>query len=392
MYYNTIEMGINIRKILSILIVSAMLNTQIALCETMSGHIQKDEENQQELDKKLFTGEIEKLDGNDVINLTVSQVLSAGYTLEGDEFFAEVTTDVETDKGVIIPSGTIVHGVVKMIENAKNMGRDGYVNVDFDYMVTPDGREIPIQASLSTKENLAKGTAKAIARHTGYTLLGGVAGGFIALNTLGLGAAIASNGYTLAGGAAVGGVVGLTAAIIKKGNGFMIKPGDEFKIKVDSSIDMPVFTRDAFREEELLLEGLKVRINSVTLEKDPFGVENTITLSLGIDNYSDFTFSTFDIALINNANQVFFPSPFGDTSLWFKPINQGDRVVGKLSFNVNDKKAHHWLVFYDRKTKRPIAKYSVDNAKNDLKYLAKDKELKKKNKKKTRKNKAKINK
>ena len=202
-------MGMNAKKALTLGLICTLFNAQIALCTTMSGHIQKNEQIEEELNKELFTGEIEKLDGNDVINLTVSQVLSAGYTLEGDEFFAEVTSDVETDKGVIIPCGTIVHGIVKIIENPKNMGRDGYINVDFDYMVTPDGREIPIQASLSTKENLAKGTVKAIGRHAGYTLLGGVAGGFVALNTLGLGAAVASNGYTLAGGAAIGGVVGL---------------------------------------------------------------------------------------------------------------------------------------------------------------------------------------
>ena len=260
------------------------------------------------------------------------------------------------------------------------MGRDGYVNVDFDYMVTPDGREIPIHASLSTKENIAKGTAKTIATHAGYTILGGVAGGFFALNTLGLGAAVASNGYTLAGGAAIGGAVGLTAAIVKKGKGFMIKPGDELKIKIDSEIAMPVFTKDAFRQEELLLEGLNVRINSVNLEKDPFGVENTITLSLGIDNYTDYTFSTFDIALTSNTQQVFFPSPFGDTSLWFKSIMPGERVVGKLSFNITDKKARHWLVFYDRKTKKPVAKFSIDNAKSDIKERLKEKNKKKKRK------------
>lgn len=373
-------MGIIFKKFISTFLLWALLSPQICFCETMSGHVQKNDQKQEELNKELFTGEIEKLDSDDVINLTVSQVLSSGYTLEGDEFFAEVTSDVESDKGVIIPTGTIVHGQVKYIEEARNMGRDGYINVDFDYMVTPDGREIPIQASLSTKPTAIKGAAKAVAHHAGYTLLGGVAGGFFALNTLGLGAAIASNGYTLAGGAAIGGVVGLTAAIIKKGNGFMIKPGDELKIRVDSTIDMPVFTREAFRQEELFLDGLKVRINSVTLEKDPFGVENTITLSLGIDNYTKYAFSTFDIALCTDTQQVFFPSPFGDTSLWFKTINPGDRVIGKLSFNVNDKKAHHWLVFYDRKTKRPLAKYSIDNAKSDLKELAKAKEKKKKNK------------
>lgn len=365
-------MGSKFKKILSTSILCSFLLMQSSYCDAISGHIEKNDNKNQELNKELFTGEIEQLSGKDVINLTVSQILSSGYTLEGDEFFAEVTSDVESDKGLIIPTGTIVHGIVKLIENPKNMGRDGYVNINFDYMVTPDGREIPIQASLTTKDNLVKGTAKTVATHAGYTLLGGAAGGLIALNTLGLGAAIASNGYTLAGGAAIGGAVGLTAAIIRKGNGFMIKPGDELKIKLESSIDMPVFTKDAFRQEELFLDGLNVRINNVLLEKDPFGIENTVTLSLGIDNYTNFSFSSFDIALVSNTEQVFFPSPFGDTSLWFKTIAPGDRVVGKLSFNVNDKKARHWLVFYDRKTKKPVAKFSIDNAKSDLKEIAKN--------------------
>lgn len=375
-------MGRKIQKNIACVLLFAFLNLQIAFCDPISGYIEKQGENQQALDKELFTGEVEKLDEKSNINLTVSQVLSSGFTLEGDEFFAEVSSDVETDKGVIIPTGTIAHGIVKYIENPKNMGRDGWVNVDFDYMVTPDGRQIPIQASFSTKDSLAKSTVKSIAHHTGYTLLGGVAGGFVALNMLGLGAAVASNGYTLAGGAAIGSVIGLTCAIIKKGDGFSIAPGDEIKITVQESIDMPVFSPNAFRQEELFLENLKVRINSVNFEKDPFENENTITLSLGIDNYSDYTFSTFDIALVAQNQQVYFPSPFGDTSLWFKSINPGDRVAGKLSFCVNDKKAKHWLVFYDRKTKKPLAKYSIDNAKLDIKQLAKQKEKNKKQKRK----------
>lgn len=370
-------MGINFKKIFILFSLFAFLNMQISFAEGMSGRVEKSDV-KQEQNKELFTGEIEKLDSKDVINLTVSQVLSSGYTLEGDEFFAEVTSDVESDKGIILPVGTIAHGIVKVIENPKNMGRDGYVNIDFDYLVTPDGREIPIQASLTTKDNLVKGAAKTVATHAGYTILGGVAGGFFALNTLGLGAAIASNGYTVAGGAAIGGAIGLTMAIIRKGEGFMIKPGDELKIKVQSEIDMPVFSKDAFKQEELFLDGLRVRINSVQLEKDPFGVENTITLSLGIDNYTNYSFSTFDIALASSTGQVFFPSPFGDTSLWFKTIASGDRVAGKLSFSIADKKARHWLVFYDRKTKKPVAKYSIDNAKTALKEQAK---IKKKSKK-----------
>ncbi len=369
-------MGMNFKKILSISLLSCLLLSQAGYCDAMRGHVQKEDTKIQETDKKLFTGETEVLDGKDVINLTVSQILSSAYSIEGDEFFCDVTSDVESEKGIIIPQGTIVHGIIKTIQDPKNMGRDGYVDIDFDYMVTPDGREIPISAHLTTKENLAKGTVKTIATHAGYTIVGGIAGGFFALNTLGLGAAIASNGYTLAGGAAIGGAVGLTAAIIKKGDGFMINPGDKLKIKLDSNLEMPVFTREAFRQEELMLDGLKVRVNSINHEKDPFGVDNTIALSLGIDNYSKYSFSTFDIALVSSTQQVFFPSPFGDTSLWFKTISPGDRVVGKLSFNITDKSAKHWLVFYDRKTKKPLAKYSIDNIQSDLKYLAKYKNKK----------------
>lgn len=371
-------MGIKFKRFFIIFLLLSFLNVQLLLAAPISGRVEKDVNKKENYDTKLFTGEIEKLDSKDTINLTVSQVLSSGYTLEGDEFFAEVTRDVESDKGIIIPTGTIAHGIVKVVQDAKNMGRDGYVNVDFDYLVTPDGREIPIKASLTTKDNAVKGAAKTVAHHAGYTLLGGVAGGFFALNAFGLGAAIASNGYTLAGGAAVGGAIGLTAAIIKKGDGFMIKPGDELKIKISGEMDMPVFAKDAFRQEELFLDGLNLRINSVKLEKDPFGVENTITVSLGIDNYTNYAFSTFDIALVSNTEQVYFPSPFGDTSLWFKTISPGDRVVGKLSFSVTDKKAKHWLVFYDRKTKKPLAKYSIDNARQDLKYAQKDNKKRKK--------------
>ena len=362
----------NIKKLSAVFLFAAFLNIQIMPAYSIQGHVQVDE-GKAGVNKEIFTGEHEVLKEKSTINLTVSQVLSSGYTIEGDEFFAEVTQDVESDKGVIIPTGTIVHGIVNCIQDPKNMGRDGYIDVKFDYMVTPDGSQIPIEATLSTKDPVVKGVAKTVAHHAGYTLLGGVAGGFLALNTMGLGAAVASNGITLGAGAAVGGAVGLTMAIIKKGKGFNLTPGDELKIKLSNELDMPVYTKDAFRQEEIFLEGLDVKINDIKFEKDPFGIENTITINLGVNNYTDYTFSTFDIALVSNTSQVFFASPFGDTSLWFRTISPGDRVLGKLSFSVSDKKANHWLVFYDRKTKKELAKYSLHNAKTDLKYNSKKK-------------------
>jgi len=335
------------------------------------------------VNKELFTGEIDTLEEKDTIKMTVSQVLNGTYTEEGDEFFAEITEDVlggKRNKGIIVPKGSIVHGYVSAIEDPKNLGRDGYIVTVFDYLVTPDGRQIPIQASLSTKENVVKGTVKAAAKHVGIATAGGVVGGFFALNMLGLEAAIASHGMTLAGGAAVGGAVGLVSSMMSKGKNVNIKPGDELKIKMVTDIEIPVMSKEAFNEEDMLYEGLDVSINRVAFEKDPFDEEDIITLDLKISNMSDKMFYAFDIALMNEIKNVFYPSPFGDTSLWFKKISTGDVIIGKMSFIINDKKHKHWLVFYDRATRKPIAKYSIDNIIVDNKVNDKVKKGKKEKK------------
>lgn len=333
------------------------------------------------VNKELFTGEVDMLDEKDTIKMTVSQVLNGTYTEEGDEFFAEITEDVlggKRNKGIIVPKGSIVHGYVSAIEDPKNLGRDGYIVTVFDYLVTPDGRQIPINASLSTKENVVKGAVKTAAKHVGVATAGGVVGGFFVLNMLGLEAAIASHGMTLAGGAAVGGAVGLVSSMMSKGKNVNIKPGDELKIKMVTDIEIPVMSKEAFREEDIEYEGLDVTINRVAFEKDPFDEEDIITLDLKISNMSDKMFYAFDIALMNEIKNVFYPSPFGDTSLWFKKINTGDVIIGKLSFVISDKKHKHWLVFYDRATRKPLAKYSIDNiiVDNKVNKSKKDKDRK----------------
>ena len=51
----------------------------------------------------------------------------------------------------------------------------------------------------------------------------------------------------------------------------------------------------------------------------------------------------------------------------------------KGSFSVDSPKRKHYLVFYDKRTRKPLAKISIDNVKTDLKLT--EKEMKKKRKK-----------
>ena len=353
----------------------------IAHCaDIFKGHAEKTDKMKDQ--SELFTGKVENLDRKDILRMTVSQVIDGSFSQEGDEFFAEVTDDVSGESGVIIPAGTVAHGKIKQSIGSKRLGRDGSIDLDFDYLMTPDGREIPIEGQMSTKMHPLAATGKIVATDLGYTAVGGVVGGVIALNMLGIEAAIASQGYTVMGGAAIGGTVGLCASLYRKGKNVLIAPGDEIRVKINTAVPLPVYKEAALLQHEMLLEGLDVKINNVTYEKDPFGELNTITMTLSVKNMSKITFSGFDVSLVNDYNSVFHPSVFGDTTLMFKTIEPGDRVAGRISFSVDNIKRKFWLTFYDRKNRKPVAKISVDNAYRKISEKTKkhnDKVFKKKN-------------
>lgn len=353
------------KKIFGFLLVFIFLFNQVSICalaqEPLKGSVSEFDKYTPQ-DSQLFTGKVETLDRKDVINMTVSQVLDSSVSIEGDEFFAEVTSDVYGDKGIIIPKGTVAHGRLDATTESKRLGRVATMTLSFDYLVTPDGREIPIEGKMTTKLHPVAEVGKIVAQDVGYTVAGGAVGGLMALNWLGLEAAIASQGYTLAGGAAVGGVVGLAVALRRKGGEVMIAPGDEIKVKINTSVDLPVYKEEALRQEEVLYDGLSISINNIKHEKDPFGVANTITLTLLISNMSDKTLSGFDMSLINDYNVKYSPSIFGSTKLMFRQVKPGDKLIEDVSFSVDNINRNFWLAFYDRKTGDVITKISLDNA------------------------------
>ena len=140
------------KKLFSIFAIFLLLfcQTSVIAQEPLKGYVTESDEYKQ-LGDELFTGRIETLERKDIINMTVSQVLDSSYSAEGDEFFAEVTQDVYGDKGIIIPKGTVAHGMLAGTTEAKRLGRAATLSLSFDYLVTPDGREIPIEGQMTTK-------------------------------------------------------------------------------------------------------------------------------------------------------------------------------------------------------------------------------------------------
>lgn len=344
------------------------------IASPLEGTIQKEDKLKQE---NIFTGEMHKVESREIINMTVSQVISGAYSQEGDEFFAEVTQEVRGKKGVVIPIGTIAHGTIRQMEGSKRLGRDAWIEMEFDSLITPDGREIPIKATMTSKANPIVGGAKVMAQNVGYTAAGGAVGGYAALQLFGIEGALASQGYTVLGGAALGGVVGLGIALCRKGKDVLLSPGDEMKVRITTDMDLPVISEEALKQDEVKLDGLDIRFSNITVEKDPFGEKNTYGISMSVINSSKYNFSSFDVGLVDDMNGVYYPSIFGDSNFSFVQLRSGDRVAGKMCFAVNDVKRKHWLVFFDRRTRKPVAKISIDNAKRDLEKNSKKKKRKK---------------
>ena len=373
------------KKILSILILSifCLSNAElIAFADTpFQGHIEETNIAPKNEEDNIFTKEETKIEQNKVINLTVAQVLSNTTSMDGDEFFAEVSDDVLAETGVLLPKGTIAHGKIQNIVNPKRFGRNGYVELSFDYLITPDGREIPIEGGMTSKLSPAKSVAQTAVESTANVAVGGAYGAVAAMEIAGLEGAILSQGYTVLGGAAIGGAIALGISLFRKGKDVLISPGDEIKVRIKSKEAIPVIKKEALKETEIKYEGLDVEIFDVFLEKDPFGNLNTISLDLIIKNNSKSDFSSFDIALVSDLNRSYTPSIFTDykNSLAMETIKKGTSASGILSFSVDSPKRKHYLVFYDKRNRKPLAKISIDNAKSDLNIT--DKQFKKKRKK-----------
>ncbi|MEB3287157.1 MAG: hypothetical protein VKJ04_06605 [Vampirovibrionales bacterium] len=303
--------------------------------------------------------DIREVEEGTALDMTISTGITTGLSAEGDEFFAKVTKDYVVGGKVVIPKGTLVHGSVKQMADRKRAGRNGWIATKFDYMITPDGREIPIEGQHTTRDNKLKAAAKVVGRTTGFTAAGGVVGALMVLRYGGLPLVAATEGYALAGGAAIGGAVGLTAAMVGKGKSAMIPAGADIRVKLAEPLQLPTVNMPDAKVEDVSLPGLNVKILGYRFDKDPFGEPNEITMSLQVDNRTEYTFSSFEIGLQDEYGNTFYPSPFGDSGIWFQKLGPNSKMTANVTFNVDSTKRTHKLIFFKQYTREPLAKFAL---------------------------------
>ncbi len=306
----------------------------------------------------VHTGDVRVVAPGTALDLVLSTEIAADETVEGDEFFGKIIKDVLVDDRVVVPRGTVMHGVLSTMEGPKRAGRNGYINARFDYLITPDGRKVPIEGNSTTRDTKGKAAAKVVGRAAGYTAVGGVVGTLIVLEYGGLAAAVASHGTALAGGAAIGGAAGLTMAMLMKGKSVMLQPGAEMQVKLSEPLKLPTMTMPNETAEDYSTSGLRVKVAGMRIGRHPFGDMPEIILTLDILNQTENTFSTFDIGLEDELGNLFFPSPLGDSS----KINPSSHQNSNFTFSVYNPKIRHKLVIFKPYSREPLAKFALTDA------------------------------
>ena len=68
---------------------------------------------------------------------------------EGDFFTASLKNELKTENNtVILPMGSVIRGSISNVKTSKRFSRGAMLYLDFDHVVTPNGRQIPLDLSV----------------------------------------------------------------------------------------------------------------------------------------------------------------------------------------------------------------------------------------------------
>lgn len=172
----------------------------------------------------------------------------------GDSFSAMLLEDQTSGTSVILPAGSIVRGCISNIKPIRRLSRGAVLYMDFDHIVTPNGRQLPLTLSVYNRIDLtddggiygSKGYLEAVKKNWDKTVE-------ITKNAAQFGHDIGTEGFTganyittpicAAGGAFGGGAYFVGDSIIdlfRKGEDVILNQGTVLDVMLTNPIDVPM--------------------------------------------------------------------------------------------------------------------------------------------------------
>ncbi len=330
----------------------------------LKGRVSVDE-NAKAKESPILFGVIQTMPKGTKVDLRLSCNLNSELSKKGDELCARVCVDVKDGQKVMLPGGWYMHGIVSDSASQRRLGRDGYVEVTFDKLISPDGEiELPVATKFSTRDNQLKAVAKILAVDAGYVSYGAAAGAILSAELGSIPLAIMTNGLSLAVGGAAGAALGTFGALKRKGKVASIYPGDAIQLTIAEPITLPGFNPNAIPSAVKApgVPGLTIKTGKITYSKSPFGDDNSkqMTVDLTIDNRSEKEVSFFDLAVVDNSEEKNFPSLYGNYLPFGKHVGIGKTGRATLSFPVARAKRKYSLVLLDRTKRNELMRVPIN--------------------------------
>lgn len=172
----------------------------------------------------------------------------------GDSFNAMLLEDQTSGSSIILPAGSIIRGCISKIKPVRRLSRGAVLYLDFDHIVTPNGRQLPLSLSVYNRANLtddggiygSKGYGEALKKNWKEAVE-------ITQNAAQFGSDIGEDAFTGAnyittplcavGGAFGGGVYLVGDSVIdlfRKGDDVILNQGAILDVILTNPIDVPV--------------------------------------------------------------------------------------------------------------------------------------------------------
>lgn len=300
------------------------------------------------------------------LHITFSALMNSEISKVGDEVYGTVSADVETDGHVILPGQWRVHGTVTEVKSRQRLGRDGWISVKFDKLISPDGKfSVPIEAEVTTKDSALKTTVRQIGTGTRYTGQGALGGSLTALQLGGLPLAISTYGLSIATGATAGAMLGGIAWCLRKGKIRAVSSGEDLQVSFKNPVVLPAFDPDTLPSAEAppKLENFEVKVIDCKFTKDPFGDPQSrlLRISIAIDNQTAKAYRLGDFAVISDHNKLYFPHPLAtDRKNSLTKIEPNATEEASLVFGVDSPKRKYFLTLVDKSKGKELTRIPLN--------------------------------
>lgn len=181
--------------------------------------------------------------------------VSSAPEYSGKEFQAVLMTDQTSDTDVILPMGSLVRGSIDKIIPAKRFSKGSIMYLDFDHVVTPNGRQLPLSLSVIGRTDItydggltaSKGYADVMTQNWettkdiaitatkwGDETFEDTAGGYLRILTVpvcAIGGGIGAGAYYVYEG---------IAGMIRKGKDIYLNKGETIRVILTEPVDVPI--------------------------------------------------------------------------------------------------------------------------------------------------------